>query len=390
MRETSPHRAAGAVGNTSARCRGTPRKAFSGSSSKDIPTVLGNKLEMTFDQVRAGFKALDKDGNGELDREEMRHAVDRFNIPVSKAQLETLMGHFDTDGSGLVSYDEFTGGMQKLMEKQFQHTQRKKRSANDMFLITGDPFAAGKLPEVQQQVLGDTMARLRTDLPRARAMGFDAPDAQLFDNDRKEDHAHILREVSRWAGPEAAATPAQRGSSLLKGREVQRNQRRTALQKMQDMSQGQYNINRGSLRAQRLAVETLGGTAAMLGGTTSWPGGPRSRVLTPSQTGGLNMVCLAQQQPRGCHRPTYEEAGGSKFRAPPTPSRTVKLSGTDELGNGIMQYISKPSDSISSYHGLSVEDSATFCNKNPLDSWNYNVPRLANGHSAAWKTMDGF
>ncbi|KAG6970720.1 hypothetical protein JG688_00004729 [Phytophthora aleatoria] len=53
------------------------------------------------------FYQYDDDGNGELDHEEFRHFMKRYGI-VKNDDIESLIKRLDTDGSGTISFEEFS------------------------------------------------------------------------------------------------------------------------------------------------------------------------------------------------------------------------------------------------------------------------------------------
>ena len=126
-------------------------------------------------EVSSAFHSLDKNGDGTLSESELHEALARFHVPVSQLQMQRMMQHFDEDGNGMVSYPEFSEGLRKLMEGKIMASQMGVKASNPLFLVTGDPFAAGKLPHMQQTCVGDTMAQLRADPKRCTPGGGRAP-----------------------------------------------------------------------------------------------------------------------------------------------------------------------------------------------------------------------
>merc|ERR1712146_474478 len=59
----------------------------------------------TLPELLAAFKKLDKDGDGQLDKEELKEALTCMG--VSDEDIQTMMDEADTDKDGKISKDEF-------------------------------------------------------------------------------------------------------------------------------------------------------------------------------------------------------------------------------------------------------------------------------------------
>lgn len=53
------------------------------------------------------FRAMDDNGNGQLDVDDFRWGFIDYGFNLSKEEAARLLAHFDRDGNGTVSYDEF-------------------------------------------------------------------------------------------------------------------------------------------------------------------------------------------------------------------------------------------------------------------------------------------
>ena len=73
----------------------------------DAVQQMRNNIERNFKTMQDAFLALDKDRSGAIDREEMKHAVARWNLPLPGPTVDALMDACDADGSGGVDYREF-------------------------------------------------------------------------------------------------------------------------------------------------------------------------------------------------------------------------------------------------------------------------------------------
>ena len=53
------------------------------------------------------FESIDRDHNGELDKEELKAALARAGLTVSNAKLEQFFAEVDTNKDGVISFDEW-------------------------------------------------------------------------------------------------------------------------------------------------------------------------------------------------------------------------------------------------------------------------------------------
>ena len=65
---------------------------------------LGGKAMKNIEGV---FKAIDKDGSGDLDHREFKTAMDRLGLGLTEQQIAQCIQVLDKDGDGEVSLSEF-------------------------------------------------------------------------------------------------------------------------------------------------------------------------------------------------------------------------------------------------------------------------------------------
>jgi calcium-dependent protein kinase len=54
------------------------------------------------------FKAIDADGNGNLDKQEILNGYEEhFGIPISEEEVDKMFKEIDIDGNGTIDYSEF-------------------------------------------------------------------------------------------------------------------------------------------------------------------------------------------------------------------------------------------------------------------------------------------
>jgi NAD(P) transhydrogenase len=65
-------------------------------------------VDLSMEYLKEKFDAIDEDGSGELDEEEMRALFDSMGRTVSKRIIANLMRLSDLDGNGTIDFDEFS------------------------------------------------------------------------------------------------------------------------------------------------------------------------------------------------------------------------------------------------------------------------------------------
>jgi len=335
--------------------RGGSQKGKNEDAEQPLHTLY-NKFEENWGKVSSAFHSLDKNGDGTLSESELHEALARFHVPVSQLQMQRMMQHFDEDGNGMVSYPEFSEGLRKLMEGKIMASQMGVKASNPLFLVTGDPFAAGKLPHMQQTCVGDTMAQLRADPKRAQEMGFQAPSKMGFQCGGEDP----VQAQEAFTGPTAGLTAAQRGTFLLRQRSSVRSATTPSVPILRQHPSGPWD--RGAAQGPRHRRVAQGGGSTL--GTT--PGGPATQPSARRRArGATGILGLARRQPNGTTVKAPREGGGSAFLKPPTPSRSCRILGAE--GTGMLQHISGLNEKIEKYHGLSPAEANTFCSKPCLD-----------------------
>ena len=88
-------------------------------ASGEVPTadqtvqlalVAANAQAETMTQeakLRKAFAVFDRDGDGNLDADELKAVLMRGNSPFTEQDVEALIKEFDTDGNGVIDFDEF-------------------------------------------------------------------------------------------------------------------------------------------------------------------------------------------------------------------------------------------------------------------------------------------
>jgi calmodulin len=62
--------------------------------------------------AKAAFKAIDTNGNGEIDRNELKKGLSH----LSDTEISNIMKQFDVDKNGKISYQEFKQNIKQIIE----------------------------------------------------------------------------------------------------------------------------------------------------------------------------------------------------------------------------------------------------------------------------------
>lgn len=83
---------------------------------QEIFGVLQAECDTEFSEeyLREKFEAIDEDGSGELEEDEMRALFDSMGRKVSKRIIANIMRLSDTDGNGTIDFDEFKAIFDKV------------------------------------------------------------------------------------------------------------------------------------------------------------------------------------------------------------------------------------------------------------------------------------
>jgi len=59
------------------------------------------------DEIREAFKVFDNDGNGFINRQELRVVMQNLGEKLTEDEIECLIDDVDIDGDGQINYEEF-------------------------------------------------------------------------------------------------------------------------------------------------------------------------------------------------------------------------------------------------------------------------------------------
>ena len=79
-------------------------------------------------RLRKIFVRYDLDGDGTIDRTELRRAFADAKTPTSEAQIELLFSKFDTDGNGALDFNEFKAFINQIESEAKTDTKLEARN----------------------------------------------------------------------------------------------------------------------------------------------------------------------------------------------------------------------------------------------------------------------
>jgi calmodulin len=75
--------------------------------SRQVISDLKDKFRKYNVNISQAFTAFDANGDGVIDRSEMRRGLDALNMNLTSREIEDIIDHFDQDRSGRIEYSEF-------------------------------------------------------------------------------------------------------------------------------------------------------------------------------------------------------------------------------------------------------------------------------------------
>merc|ERR1711998_752254 len=69
--------------------------------------VRRNSKDLAEDTLRASFAAIDSDGSGKIDKDELRAAITSENGALKDEQIMALLNFADADGDGEIDFEEY-------------------------------------------------------------------------------------------------------------------------------------------------------------------------------------------------------------------------------------------------------------------------------------------
>jgi len=143
------------------------QEEFNSDVSWQVARELRNRVKQGWKNVSDAFLDIDKDRNGQIDKEEMREVLQQWIPDLTNQKLDDLWNKLDTDDNGTLCYAEFAEALQPqcaaLKLKPMERPEDARPDGLDPFLVSGDPGAAGLLPGISQSLVAGTLNRLRTD-----------------------------------------------------------------------------------------------------------------------------------------------------------------------------------------------------------------------------------
>lgn len=162
-------------------------------------------------EIDGAFRKFDRDGDGHIEPKEIRKVMSNLGCPMSEKEAQALIAGVDTDGNGMIEFDEFIGIMAARMLKE--NGDEELEQAVSLFApLDGSEFISmdtvrKALCEQGSQKLGDAeMDALMAELP------VDSQGRVRFDDFRQARfwqvplvHGREKRPPPRAAEPEAIA-----------------------------------------------------------------------------------------------------------------------------------------------------------------------------------------
>lgn len=86
---------------------------------------------MSEKQLKAAFKALDLDGNGEISFQEFQE-IFQAGLEVEEEELVRIFQEIDTTQNGMINFEEFKVFLRKIFPQMQKATKKKRPSKTNL------------------------------------------------------------------------------------------------------------------------------------------------------------------------------------------------------------------------------------------------------------------
>ncbi|GMH50882.1 hypothetical protein TrRE_jg5132 [Triparma retinervis] len=112
-------------GTGQATQQGDKKRTGAGEADHGVKMILNNLKRQIKKRGGGGmiglsrkFKIMDDSGDGELQMAEFRKAMNEMDFDLNDKDLHKMFDHFDTDGGGTISYEEFVQGVRDPLSER--------------------------------------------------------------------------------------------------------------------------------------------------------------------------------------------------------------------------------------------------------------------------------
>ena len=83
---------------------------------KDVQAIVAKKIKdkLAEDQLKKAFKVFDKEGNGFVDADELRHALTSLGEKFTQEEVDEMVKEIKVDADGQFNYDELVSQLLSL------------------------------------------------------------------------------------------------------------------------------------------------------------------------------------------------------------------------------------------------------------------------------------
>lgn len=126
------------------------------SLSREDVHSIASFSQKDISRLYSRFKALDEDGNGQLDPNEILGVAELTENPL----VQRVISVFDKDGNGTVSFIEFLLGLSKLAAGTSE--EQKLQFAFSIYDVNKDGYISnGDLYNVMKMMVGDNLEEVQ-------------------------------------------------------------------------------------------------------------------------------------------------------------------------------------------------------------------------------------
>lgn len=125
-----------------------------------VESMLVERIQSKFAQVRKAFRAIDKDHSGTISPDELALVLKEMGLDVQSAEVQGILKHMDKDQDGAIEYDEFNEQFGKLIHgDSMSHNMLDMMGSPEKRKVVARPDGASKTNlENAQKILKNKLA----------------------------------------------------------------------------------------------------------------------------------------------------------------------------------------------------------------------------------------
>jgi Ca2+-binding EF-hand superfamily protein len=120
--------------------------------SEEMEEEIREVIKGKFDTLTNAFRKFDKDGNGNISREEMLDGLKLLQLPISDKQYGKIISRADADGGGSIDFNEFKNAFEISARAVAKREEDKQKKVDEMLRKQRISEAAAASLEPEEEI----------------------------------------------------------------------------------------------------------------------------------------------------------------------------------------------------------------------------------------------